>query len=90
MSFKLCPPGRTTAPGTAAASAPLSFEPLDAALRHWTAEAGGGCLDAVVVGGDPADDAASLSTLASGLRWIERRRLDSTAANLTDGRVDTV
>jgi hypothetical protein len=88
IEYATCEPVAPTDP-SGAATVPSFATAVDGA-RAWIARSADACLVAALAGGDPADDEARLATVASGLRWIDRARLDSTVSALTDGHVDTV
>jgi hypothetical protein len=83
-------PGPTAAAGPSGATAVPAFEEAGPTARSWVDRMGDACLTAVVSGPDASRDADAVAEIGPALRWIDRHRLDSTVANLTDGRVDAV
>ena len=90
VDYAVCPPTMAAEPAGAAPAGIPAFEIRLPGQRTWLDQSANACLTAVLSGGDAARDEEHVEAVAGALRWIDRRRLDSTVASLTDGQVDTV
>jgi hypothetical protein len=89
VTYALCPAGTSSEPPGATPAAGVSFDSHLPGQRAWIDQSANACLTAVVSGGDPAHDEDAVEAVAGALRWIDRRRLDSSIANLTNGKIDS-